>query len=240
MRTLLAVLLLAVAGAAAAGDAVVHAYVYDLETDQYLYTEVHEQKLAGGKVASSRIQYVLPNGETFGHKTIDFSTDEFVPVYRLDMTQEGYAEGIAENGSTITMMRQHPRASPETETMKKDGAMAADAGMLRLLRANLDALARGETLQFRVLAPSRLDAYKFRARRIADTTFEGKPATRIQVDMDSMLKLFAGPLLFTFDANRKLVEFRGPTNVRNPATGKDYHVRLAFYSTPPKDAPKLP
>lgn len=241
MRTLLAVALLLLACSAGAGDPRVLGYVYDLETDRYLYTEVHTQKRAGGKVVSSTIEYVKPDGARFGRKTIDFSKDEFVPVYRLDLGLEGYAEGISENGGPIIVTRQKPGAAPETATLPKGGTLAADAGLLRLLEAHYDALLRGETLAFRVIAPSRLDQYKFRARRADDATFEGKPAVRIQVDMDSMLKLFAGPLLFTFDAqDRQIREFRGPTNVRDPATGKDYHVRLAFYSTPPKDAGTLP
>jgi hypothetical protein len=240
MRMLALGLLLAVQAALADEPTRTHAYVYDLDTGRYLYTEVHEPTLAAGKVVSSVVRYVMPDGKEFGRKTIDFTGDEFVPGYRLDLTQEGYAEGIARDGGNFTLMRQRAGGTAETESIAKEGLVAADAGLVRLLRARFDALSRGETVSFRVLAPSRLSSYKFRARRIDDTTFEGKPATRVQVDMDSMLKLFAGPLLFTFGEDGRIVEFRGPTNVRNPANGKDYVVRLAFYSTPPKDAPPLP
>ena len=238
-----AVLSLTAVAATALEPRRVYAYVYDLDTDKYLYTEVHDQQFDPNRGAvTSTIHYVMPDGLEFGRKTIDFSQDSLVPVYRLEMTREGYVEGITDNAGAIAMLRQRPGSAPETESLPKEGLLAADAGLMRLLQANFDKLSAGETVNFRVIAPSRLSAYKFKAKRIDDTTFEGKPASRVQVDMDSMLKLFAGPLIFTFDRDRHLCEFRGPTNVRNPATGKDYAVRLAFYSRLPEGVtlPALP
>lgn len=236
-RWLIVIALLLGARAAGAGDAVrVFGYAYDLDNDRFLYTEVYEQTLSGGKVVASTVRYVMPDGTEFGRKAVDFSKDEFVPAYRLDLAREGYVEGIGHAPGAYTLTRQRPRGTPETETIAREGLLAADAGLLHLLQANFDILSAGETLNFRVIAASRLAAYKFRARRIDDTTFEGKPAARVQVEMDSMLKLFAGPLVFTFGEGHRLLEFRGPTNVRDPATGKDYKVRLAFYSSPPAGA----
>ena len=58
--------------------------------------------------------------------------------------------------------------------------------------------------------------------------------------MDSVLKMLAGPLYFSYDPDTlKLLEFRGLTNVHDPS-GADYRVRISYYSVPPKDAPKLP
>ena len=228
-RLLLATMLSLAPAIADAADTVrLQACAFDLDTGHYLYSEAYDQTLVNGKLISSQVHYFMPDGAEFGHKTVDFTNDDFAPDYRLDLTREGYAEGITVKGDTITLMRQRPHGDAATETVGKEGLVAADAGLVNLLRANLDALARGDALSFRVLAASRLGSYKFRARRIPDTTVEGKPAKRVQVDMDSMLKLFAGPLLFTFGDDNRLLEFRGPTNVRDPATGRDYTVRLAF------------
>jgi hypothetical protein len=212
-------------------------YAYDLSSGRFLYTEVHDRTFNDGKLARQAVRYVLPDGRELGRKTLDYTRSQFVPVYRLE--QDGYVEGINDGGDAFTLTRQRARGGTDTQDIAKEGALAADAGLLHLLQANFNALEGGKTITFRVLAPSRLDSYKFKARKIADTTFEGKPASRVQVDMDSMLKMFAGPLIFTFDAERHLREFRGPTNVRDPATGKEFTVRLAFYSTPPKEAPEV-
>ena len=210
-------------------------YAYDLDSGKYLYTEIHQQRMVDGQWAGGRTDYVFPDGTRFGHKTYDFAGDRFVPLYRLDLITEGYSEAITGNGAIVAMSRQPSGKKAETASVGKDGLVAADTGLPRMLVANWDVLIKGETLKFRIAAPSRLQTYKFKARRIEDTTFEGKPAVQFQIDMDSMLNLFIGPLVFTFDPGEKRVrEFRGTTNIRNPATGADYKVRISYYSTPPK------
>lgn len=239
-RLACAVLLLTSASGTFAQDATArfYGYAYHLDGGGYAFTEVLEQRMTGGQWVIGSSTYYLPDGQRLGHKTLDFSRDPFVPVYRLEL--RGYAEGISDNGDPVVMSREQGGATGHATAARK-GLTTADSGLPRLLRAHLDAFARGDVVAFRVVAPSRLGTYRFRAHRAADVEFEGKPATRIQVDMDSMLKLFAGPLFFTFDPQtKKLLEFRGPTNVIDPATGEPFKVRISYFSVPPRDAPALP
>lgn len=241
MKRLLAAALLSCACPTGAEDAVVrfYGYAFDLESNEYAFTEIIEQRMANGQWIGGSTGYVLPDGREIGRKTLDFSRDPFVPAFRLTLG-DGYAEGISDNGDPIVVLRESGGKTQHAR-IGKQGLIAADSGLARLLRAHLDSLQRGETLAFRVVAPSRLDAYRFRARRVADGVFEGKPSVRIQVEMDSMLKMLAGPLFFTYDpATLKLLEFRGVTNIRNPKTGEDFRVRISYFSVPPKEAPKLP
>lgn len=231
----------AAAAAASPADGLVHfyGYAYHLDSGRYAFTEIMEQRMTAGQWTGGRTLYYLPDGSALGSKTLDFAQDPFVPAYRFELAG-GYAEGLSYNGAAVTMTRTQ-RGKTEETTAQKSGLVAADAGMPRLLRAHLDAMLRGETVPFRVLAPLRLATYRFRAKRIEDTTFEQRPAVRVQVDMDSMLKLFAGPLLFTFDAQtHRLLEFRGVTNVLDPATGDPFRVRIAYLTAPPGDVPTLP
>lgn len=240
-RLLRAALLLCSAGAQAQEGAAArfHGYAYHLDDGRYAFTEVLEQRATGGQWVHGTSIYYLPDGRELGRKTLDFTGDPFVPVYRLALAG-GYAEAIRDNGDPIVMSR---RADGEVRTASaaRAGLTTADAGMPRLLRAHLDALRQGGTVAFRVVTPSRLASYRFRARGAGAADFEGRPAVRVQVDMDSLLKLFAGPLFFTFDPQSgKLLEFRGPTNVLDPATGEPFTVRISYFSAPPRDAPALP
>ena len=217
-----------------------YGFTYDLASGKYLYTEVHDRKYEGARWVGGTTRYFKPDGTALATKTLDFATDPFVPVYRLDETAASYVEGITSAGDPIAMTRQEGRGSVEAGAVKRDGAMTADAGFTTLLRAHFDALMKGETVRFRVVAVSRFDSFKFRAQRVADTAIEGKPAAVIEALVDSMLKLFAAPLQFAFDpATQRLLEYRGPSNLRDPATGKTWDVRIAYYGTPPKDV-KLP
>jgi hypothetical protein len=233
-------LLLACATATGAQDGAARffGYAYHLDSGRYAFTEVLEQRAANGQWVHGTSVYYLPDGREFGRKTLDFTRDPFLPVYRLQL-DSGYAEGISDNGDPIVMGRE-AGGKARTSTIARDGLTTADSGLPRLLRARLDALGRGEPLAFRVVAPSRLASYRFRARAAGEVEFEGQRAARIQVDMDSMLKLFAGPLFFTFDAGSgRLLEFRGQTNVIDPATGEPFVVRISYFSVPPADAPAL-
>jgi hypothetical protein len=214
-------------------------YVYDLASGHYLYTELHEARMRGDEWMGGTARFFAPDGREFGRKTLDFARDRYVPVYRLELGQ--YVDGITDNGDVIAMLRQKPGASAKTGTAERGGLIAADSGLPRLLTSQFDALKRGEPVQFRVAAPSRLETYRFRATRIADETFEGKPAVTVRLDMDSMLKLFAGPIIFLFDpATKRLLEFRGTTNVHPAADGEMHKVRISYYSAPPKDATGVP
>lgn len=236
MRPLAALALLQIATTATAQETVARfqGYAYHLDSGRYAFTEILEQRMAGRQWVGGSTVYYLPDGTEFGRKTLDFAHDPFVPVYRLEIGS--YTEGISDSGDPVRMSR-----GAETATVGKTGLTTADSGLPRLLRAHFETLLRGEPLQFRVIAPARLAAYKFRATRIEDAPFEGKDAHRVRVDLDSMLKLFSGPLVFTFEAeSRKLLEFRGMTNVIDPATRKPFHVRISYFTVPPGDVPVLP
>jgi len=243
-RSIGAVLLAILCETALAGGHVerFYGYAFDLGTNQYAYTELHERNYVDGEWVTGTQTFFAPDGSEFGRKTLDFAKDPFLPLYTLDLSREGYMEGITDNGGVIVMTKRGARdAKVQGGSVTRDGLMVADTGFPRLLTARFDELARGETLRFRVAAVSRLEAYKFKARRIDDVVFEGRPAMRIQADMDSMLKLFAGPLVFTYDAETKrLVEYRGTSNIRNPATGEAYNVRVLYTPKPPAGVGKLP
>ncbi|HUR42036.1 MAG TPA: hypothetical protein VM240_12805 [Verrucomicrobiae bacterium] len=238
-RTLLC-LVLALPGGAFAQEQLerFQGYAYDLESGRYLFTEVVEQHIRDGGWLEGRTRYVLADGRELARKTIDFTTDPFVPLYRIEQLA-GVREGITANGDPVSMERTE-KGRTRTATARRAELMAADAGLPRLLRANFDALLAGQSLKIRIIAPLQLDTYGFKARRIADAPFEDKPATQIEVAMDSMLKLFAGPLRFSFDPQtRRLLEFRGVTNLVDPASGEPYTVRISYYTVRPKDVPEV-
>ena len=220
-----------------------YGYAYDLVSNKYLYTELHEQVVVKGRWVKGSIRYLAPDGSSLGNKSLDFTQNSTIPVYRLDSPRDGYAEGITAVGDTIKVIRRQKTGEEmESKTLKRQGLMAADSGFHSFLVEHFKTLLDGQTVKFRFIAAGRLDDYRFRGKRIADTTFEGKPAVRFRVEMDSMLNLLAGPLEATYDArSQKLLEYRGISNIHDPGTGEPFEaVRIAYYSVPPPEAPKLP
>ncbi|HVT35134.1 MAG TPA: hypothetical protein VHE37_06110, partial [Nevskiaceae bacterium] len=92
------------------------------------------------------------------------------------------------------------------------------------------------------IAAGRQDTFKFRARRVEDQVIDGKTGVQFLIEPDSLLRWLVDPLHVVYDpAARMLLEFRGVSNVINPATGEEYNVRIEYRAQPPPDAPpRLP
>lgn len=241
----LGLLLLGAIGAARADEQILrfYGYAYDLVSNRYLYTEAHRQRLVDGRWLDGEVRYYAADGSLIGVKTLDFSRDPYVPVYRLDMPETGYFEAITGIGDTVTMAkRRNAAAAVQTASVPREQGMCGDAGFHACIYANFPTLLAGRTLNFSFAVAGNLDVFRFRARRIADARFEGRNVVQLRLEPDSVLRWFIDPLLVLYDPEgRHLLEYRGISNLHDPATDKPYVVRIAYYREAPPDAsPALP
>lgn len=242
-KRLLTLLLLATAlPATAAGEDVLrfYGYAYDLKTGKYLYTEVHEQHAQGDRWLGGTMTYFDPQGKKIGYKTLDFSRDSGIPLYHLTLNGSGYEEGISAISSDKVELFKRRAAGEKLETagVDRSAAMAADSGFHAYIVNHFAELMAGQTINFKLAVPGNLDAFKFRVKRIEDTTFEGVPAVRLRVEPDSILRYVLDPLELTYEPKaRKLLEYRGIANIHDEK-GKAYVARISYYSKAPADAPK--
>lgn len=220
-----------------------YGYAFDLASDRYLYTELHAHRYDGARWLGGRIRYVAADGVELGVKRLDFTGHPFVPLYRLDLAASGYAEGIADRtaGEARLFKRAGGQAPLQQARVPLQAPVAADAGFHGFLQDHFEALLRGDTVAFGFIAAGRLDAYRFRARRAGDAVFEGEPAIEIVAEPDSLLRLLVQPLRLLYDPRtRRLLEYRGLSNIHDPETGKPWTVRIAYYRKPPPGVPPLP
>lgn len=218
-------------------------YAYELASNRFLYTELHRQEIEGERWLGGTIDYIGPDGARIGRKTLDFSRNPYVPLYRLDLAADGYAEGIT--GLTADRIEMIKRTESGGELRRASlplpATVAADSGFHAFLRDRFAELMAGRTVNFVFAVAGSLDTFRFRARRIGDVEFEGQPAVRLRVEPDSVLRWLVDPLELTYDpAQRRLLEYRGVSNIHDPATGKAYNARIVYPSSPPADAPALP
>ena len=217
-----------------------YGYAYDLATGKYLYTEVYHEEIDKDRWLSGHTTYYDADGKRLGEKTLSFASDPYVPVYTLSLPGVGYSEGISSVGpGGVQMFKESREKGRQTGSVPKVAQMAADSGFHSFLYDHMPELAAGKTVKFQFAVAGQLDSYSFRARKSGDTQFEGQPAIQLKVDPDSLLRYMVDPLILTYDPqSRRLLEYRGISNVINPATGKPYNARIAYYSKPPDDAPK--
>jgi hypothetical protein len=214
-----------------------YGYATDLKTGKYLYTEVHQQNVEGDHWLGGTIKYYAPDGTKIADKKLDFSADPYVPKYSLDIPKEGYREAITAVSATSVTMEKTNKDGTESKTVDKTANMAADSGFHSTIVAHFDELQAGKTIPFVFAVAGQLTTYRFRVKKTGDTMFDGQPAVKLIVEPDSLLRMIADPLLLTYSTSKRLEEYRGISNMHDPATGNAYNVRIVYPDKPPKDAP---
>lgn len=229
----------AFASAARADALRFYGYAYDLDRGQYLYTEVFDVRTDHGRWVEGTTRYVAPDGTELAKRSFDFSSDPYVPVFQTRQSAAGEVEGIASVGPTkIEAFRQTRDGGRKAVTIERNGLMASDCGFHPLLIDRLETLSAGQTVTFRIVVPGKLDAFGFRARKTAETEVDGHRAIQLVGEPDSLLRLMVPALTLIYDVPaRRLVEYRGPSNILDPATGKAFRVRIVYPTTPPAGAP---
>lgn len=224
-------------------DAVFFGYAFDAESGEYLYTERHEQRVKDGRWIAGSIEYFDAQGEKLGRKEMDFRANPYIPEYTLEL-ESGYAEGIRDVGESRATMWKRPAGTDneQTEVLDVQDAMAADSGFHSLIYDNLDAILEGETKKFRMAVAGNLSDYSFRVRKIGETEFQGREAALLKVEAATLLRFIAPSLQLTYAPDSgQLLEYKGLSNVHDPATGEPFEdVRISYFSEPPEGATGVP
>jgi hypothetical protein len=217
-----------------------YGYARDLDSGKYLYTELHEQEVEAGKVQAATITYFDASGKQVSRKTLDYRKNRTIPLFRAESPEQGYVEALRGiNGGKLDLLKVTREKGEQTTLLDMPkGVVAADSGFDHLIQDNLPKLLAGETVQFHLVVAGKLDAYQFRAKKVREESFEGAPAVLLRVEPDSLLRLLGGLLDLVYDpATRRLLEYRGVSNILDPTNGKVYKkVRISYFAKPPVEA----
>ncbi len=201
----------------------------DLKSDRVVYTEAYEVQVDNGRWVAGTTRYFAPDGAAIGERKFDFSKDRYVPLFALDQTNTGYREGIPriDRGKVdVYAVRDGDRTQASLERVAN---MVADCGSQPFLVDHLDHLESGKVLKFTLAVPSRGDSFKLRATKAGDVDVAGKRAMRVRIELDSVLRLVLPKLELVIDpASKRMVEYTGVTNLKDPATKKAYSARIVF------------
>ena len=241
-RALLALALILALQSAEAAPEVHRFYGYALaEGDgSFLFTEVHQHLYDGERWLSGRIRYFSADNHMIGEKTLDFSQDPYLPVYRLTLPHDNYEEGLTAVTASTVEIEKTVDGSVERDRLERTPGMVADSGLHRFIVDHLGELQAGKIVPFVFVVPSRLTTYRFRLRKSGEaSTSERHPLIQITGEPDSVLRLVAPSLTLVYDlTTRYLVEYHGVSRIHNPLTGRPYGaVKIVFPAKPPPGAP---
>ena len=205
------------------------ATAHDLKTDRVLFTEHYDVQVDRGRWVSGTTRYVLPSGQQVAERKFDFSADRYVPTYSFEQSDPEYREGITRIDAghvDLFMVRDGNRQAASLDRVKE---MVADCGAQAYVVDHLDTLQAGGTLRFTLAVAGRVDSFALRANKIGDAVINGTKGIRVRVELDSLLRLVLPPLELTIDPqSRRLLEYSGISNLKDPATRKAFSARIVF------------
>ena len=216
-------------GLAAAQSLQYEGTAYDLDEARVLYRESHFLASADDGGGERVVLYRCPDGAPFARKRVVYGGDSVAPSFEMEDARLGYREGVRGAGAEREVYVQREAGDEERRGPLPDAkGLVADAGFDGFVQANWDALARGDTVRFPFLVPSRLDYFNFKVRKEREETVDGVPASVIRLALGSWWAFLLPHIDVVYsNADRQLLRFEGLTNVRD-ADGENYKARIEF------------
>ena len=145
-----------------------------------LYRETHYVQPGAGRW----VLYRSPDGRAFARKRVHASRQPSQPAFDLHDGRDGYREGARGGGATREVYSGRPAAlSARAVRGPADGVI--DAGFDAAVRANWDALLRGESVRLQFLLPGRQRFFPVRLRHAGSIDWKGMPAERLRMRLDA-------------------------------------------------------
>ena len=197
------------------------------------YREEHLLRSVGARPLERLVLYRCPGGAAFARKRVDYAASATAPAFALEDARSGYREGMRRQGAGAELFFGAHAGAPERRAPLAQAPAVADAGFDEFIRANWDALARGEALPLRFAVPARLSAMEFRVRRAGELRVAGAPALHFRLRLDGLLGFIAPHIDVAYDArSRRLLRFEGMSNLRDARGDKQMQVRIDFPDGP--------
>lgn len=180
------------------------------------YREVHwQQGTAEG--AQRLVQYLCPDGQPFARKEMPATTLAQVRGYQLQDRRSGQQAAIRVAGSSIGIdWKEDQAARPQVNRVALPANAVVDAGFDSAVRAHWQALLKGSTVQLPFLVPGRGKFYPVAVTHQGAVRWQGQSAQSFEVRLNTWYGGLAPRLSLVYaDADRRLLEFRGTSNLRD-------------------------
>jgi hypothetical protein len=205
----------------------------DPSSKKTLYTEQHWIRSKLDNPIERLVVYRCANGTAFARKRVSYSKSLQAPSFELTDSRKTASEGLRYSASGPSLWYREPNVAAEKNASLSTKDLVADAGFDEFIRANWTVLRSGKETPLNFAVPTRLKAYKFNLKQIGENTFSGQPAVTFQLKIAGLLSLIAAPIEVTYHKNTKrLLSFKGLSNLRDDAGGFDLMTKIDFPTAP--------
>ena len=203
---------------------------YDLTTNEFLYTELHEDQFENGQPQKGTVIYRRPDGEIIVKKEIDFTPGSALPSFYLEDFRDGYIEGAEWRDKTLYVKARRTKDNPlKEEKLSPNQPIVIDKGFDFFVRNSFDSLMADKTIQFDFIVPIEFNSFRFRIAKEQDTEFDQKKAVVFKLELNnSFIRWLSDPIYLTYDIKTKqLLRYQGTSNI-NDEQGKAYNVNIVY------------
>ncbi|MGE6332815.1 hypothetical protein [Stenotrophomonas sp. NPDC077659] len=229
-------LLLSLATVASAAPLLYSEGVATLSDGTPAYRELHWRREAS-EGAAHWVQYLCPDGRPFARKTLPGTAVAQARGYQLLDGRSGQDARVAVEGSQVSIDWKESAGQPERQArLALPAGAVIDTGFDAAVRAHWQGLMQGQEVRLPFLVPARQRFYPVSMRRSAAVRWQGVPAQAIEVRLDTWYGAVAPRLLLVYaDADRRLLEFRGTSNLRD--AGGSYPTVIVRFAAPARPQP---
>ena len=207
----------------------------DLKSDQFYYTEEHEECITNGIHNATKITYKDDKGKVIAKKTIDFSKGESSPAFLQEDMRDGYMEGAEIEGEIVKLLyKKNKNEALKTKELSIPEPVVIDGGFNNFVKKNWKQIQEGSSIKFNFAVPSQLDYFTFRVKKEHESICNGKKAVVFKMEADNFLiRQLVAPIILTYDVNTmRLMKYEGLSNI-NDGKGKSYQVKLTYPTVGP-------
>lgn len=181
------------------------------------YREVHWQRgVADG--AQRWVHYLCPDGRPFARKQMPATQFALARGYHLEDGRSGQQGSVEVTGDSVQIdWKEDAATMARRQRLDLPPDAVIDAGFDAAIRSHWQALMQYRTVDLQFLVPGRRSFYPVRVKRSGQVQWQGQAAQSIDVRLDTWYGAVAPRLSLVYaDADRRLLEFRGTSNLRDP------------------------
>lgn len=200
------------------------------------YREVHWQH-GPADGAERWVVYQCADGKPFARKHLPATPQPQARGYVLEDRRSGQtAEVRATDGKVWIAWKEDAHAPQREHELSLAPEAVIDTGFDAAVRRHWAALLRGERVSLPFLVPGRQRFYPVLVRRSGPVLWQGLAAQSIEVSLDTWYGGVAPRLALVYaDADRRLLEFRGTSNLRDGRG--DYPEVIVRFQAAPSERP---
>jgi hypothetical protein len=197
----------------AADSGVAYGSAYSVDDGRLLFTETH--RWSG---AQHTVEYFRPGGDLIAVNQLDSSTSFVSPSYKQNYPGDGFSEGARWQGSELILFSADKQRAVEFKP-----PLVLSSGFYHFILDHWRELHQGQVLVFDFAVPSQLTTVRLRMHALSNgATAMGKDAqgdpgwfyVRVEA-ANRLLSWLIKPLTVALDDQRRLMLYRGISNVRD-------------------------